>query len=102
MKTHMNLSGLAGICVATTLALVVSGCSESVARRDSMSSSFGNALATNTALQTVDPWPTYVENTRIKTDGTKASNAIESYRTPAPAESAETGATTAVAILPSS
>jgi hypothetical protein len=45
----------------------------------------GNAQDANAAIQTIDPWPPYVGNTRIPGDGRRAVNAIERmYRVPNP------------------
>lgn len=42
---------------------------EYFARRDSVSIGFGDANAANIATQTIDPWPAYAHNTRIKVNG---------------------------------
>jgi hypothetical protein len=38
-------------------------------RSDSITFSHGNAVAHNIAVQTIDPWPRYVGNSRIDVDG---------------------------------
>ncbi len=100
MKSQNKKINIAFTCAALTMAVALSGCSESVARRDTISPSFGNALASNTALQMVDPWPKYVENTRIRTDGTKASNAIDSYRAPPTDEGTQSNKGMTVEVAP--
>ena len=46
--------------------LVLSGCmTEDVLRYDGVTTSAGNAIAANTAMQMVDPWPRGVENTHL-------------------------------------
>lgn len=87
MNGSKKVSRLMGASTLLALTVAVSGCNQSIARRDSISPSFGNAMAANTALQTIDPWPRNVENTHIHTDGVKASNAIERYHTPVDSES---------------
>jgi hypothetical protein len=39
----------------------------------------GSAVAANEAIQTIDPWPRYVYNTRIPGDGARMTNAFEKY-----------------------
>jgi len=39
------------------------------ARRDSVTFGAGNAVAHNIAVQTIDPWPPYVHNSRINVNG---------------------------------
>lgn len=96
-----NSSKLIGLTTVLAVSVVVGGCNQSTARRDSIAPSFGNAMAANTALQTVDPWPRNVEDTHIHTDGTKATNAIERYHTPVDTEStSSTSAIEAVEIAP--
>ena len=94
MKNSNKFSKLAGISTLLATTVLVSSCNQAISRRDSLSPSFGNAMASNTALQTIDPWPRYVENTHIHTDGVKTGNAIERYQTPASSE--ETGSTSAI------
>ncbi len=76
---------------------VMTGCAEYRVRQDAIAPSFGNAMATNTALQTVDPWPRYVERTHVHTDGAKATNAIDAYR--APPETGTSGGNT-ISLVP--
>lgn len=49
-------------------------------RRDTISSSAGNANAANIATQTIDPWPPYVGNTHYPFDGRRAGVAITRYQ----------------------
>ncbi len=93
MKSLSKMYKAAGAFSTLAAMLMVSSCSESIARMDSIASSFGNAMAANTALQMVDPWPKYVEKTKIQTDGTKAANAVENYRSQKEVESIESGLT---------
>ena len=45
----------------------------------------GNAADTNAAIQTIDPWPSYVGNTHIRGDGRGMVGAVEQmYKTPNP------------------
>ncbi len=87
MNNSKKLTKLVGVSTLLVVSVIVSGCNQSIARRDSISPNFGNAMAANTALQTVDPWPRYVENTHIHTDGAKTGNAIENYQNPSSSSS---------------
>jgi hypothetical protein len=49
-------------------------------RRDSITSSAGNANASNIAVHTVDPWPRHAKNPRIPLDGHRAGIAITRYK----------------------
>lgn len=45
----------------------------------------GNAADANAAIQTIDPWPRYVGNTRIPGNGRRAVDSVERmYRVPNP------------------
>jgi hypothetical protein len=49
-------------------------------RRDTISSSAGNANAANIATQTIDPWPPYAKNTENHLDGQRARVGITRYQ----------------------
>jgi hypothetical protein len=49
-------------------------------RRDTITSSAGNANAANIATHTVDPWPPYAKNPRMNLDGRRAGLAITRYQ----------------------
>jgi hypothetical protein len=49
-------------------------------RRDTVTSSAGNANASNMAIQTIDPWPPYARNARLPLDGRRAAIAITRYQ----------------------
>jgi hypothetical protein len=49
-------------------------------RRDTITSSAGNANASNIATHTVDPWPRHAKNPRINLDGRRAGIAITRYQ----------------------
>jgi hypothetical protein len=78
-----NRSILKCAFVASLLAVVtlgVAGCEQYQARRDGITMGLGNANRHNIAVQTVDPWPEYVADTRIAIDGERARIANERYR----------------------
>lgn len=68
------------IALAAVLA-VLCGCSEYLDRRDTIALSGGNAVATNIATHTVDPWPRESANRNIAFNGVKMQSAVERYRT---------------------
>ena len=101
MKNSNKFSKLTSVSTLLAITLLVSSCNQVVSRRDSLAPSFGNAMAANTALQTIDPWPRNVENTHIHTDGVKTGNAIERYQTPVSSEeSSSSSAVQAAEIAP--
>lgn len=101
MKNSKKFSRLIGTSTLLAVTVLVSSCNQAVSRRDSLVPSFGNAMAANTALQTIDPWPRNVENTHIHTDGAKTGNAIERYQTPVGSEeSSSSSAVQAAEIAP--
>ena len=66
-----------GVIAATSLA----GCSDIYyVRRETVASGAGDAVASNIAVQTVDPWPPNVGNTRISMNGDRAVLAAQRYR----------------------
>jgi len=50
-------------------------------RREGVSFQAGNAVASNLAAQTIDPWPRAAFNQQINGDGERTQKAIERYRT---------------------
>ncbi|MDX8523751.1 hypothetical protein RFM68_04450 [Mesorhizobium sp. MSK_1335] len=54
------------LCIALLLAGFVSGCtSDDCVRAEGVTLAAGNAQASNTAMQMVDPWKYGVQNTRL-------------------------------------
>ena len=41
----------------------------------------GNAVASNIAVQTIDPWPPHASDRHLRSDGERTQKAIERYRT---------------------
>jgi len=60
---------------------VLGGCSEYLARRDTIALSGGDAVATNVVTHMVDPWPRESANRNIAFNGAKIETAYERYRT---------------------
>jgi hypothetical protein len=51
-------------------------------RIDTATTSSGNAQDVNTVTQMITPWPPYVHNRRLSTDGARMVGAVERYRDP--------------------
>jgi len=65
-----------------TLALVsLAGCSEYLARRDSISPLGGNTIEGDKLVQMVDPWPRASVDRDIAYSGIDIENAMERYKT---------------------
>ncbi len=66
-----------GVIAASALG----GCSDIYFdRRETVASGAGDAVASNIAVQTIDPWPPYVGDTRIAMNGDRAVIAAQRYR----------------------
>ena len=58
------------------VALGVSGCNhDDFVRTEGVTSGAGNAMAANTAMQMVDPWPAGVQDTRLRVPAARATAA---------------------------
>lgn len=70
-----------GLTVAALLALTLGGCMDDryTARRDSITRSAGDAIATNQATQTIDPWSPASKDKSTPTSGRKAATAAQRY-----------------------
>jgi hypothetical protein len=63
---------------AVALTLALAGCmSEDVLRYDGVTTGVGNAIAANTAMQMVDPWPAGVEDTHLRTPAVRETATSE-------------------------
>ena len=81
----------ARMLAAASLAAALVGCSAGEPFDDpfatygqrimTVSPTAGNTQAANAALQTVDPWPRYVYDTRIPADGARMVKAVQTYET---------------------
>ncbi len=62
--------------------VLLAGCSDIYFdRREALSFHAGDAVATNIAVQTIDPWPKSAGNRNIAYDGSRMQKAAERYRT---------------------
>lgn len=50
------------------------------ARRDSIALGLGNAVHSNRVIHTIDPWPSYSKNDKLKFDGQRMSLGITRYK----------------------
>ena len=66
--------------VAATLLL--SGCQDYLARRDTIAFHAGEAAAYNKAIHVIDPWPAASARTDIDFNGKRIVGAIERYEAP--------------------
>ena len=66
----------------STPALLLQGCYDDsyYAHRDTITLGAGDAIATNAAVHTVDPWPPHAKNTDIDLEGERARVAVERYQ----------------------
>lgn len=66
---------------ALLLSLPLAGCRDDyLDRRDSVTLGVGDAVATNAAAQTIDPWPAAARDRFPQTDGERVRNAVERYK----------------------
>lgn len=65
----MRIAAPLSICLAAALA----GCVSGNGRYDGVTTGAGDAIAANTAMQMVDPWPRGVEDTDLTTPAERAS-----------------------------
>ena len=76
------LSKARGLCLMTAfVAVTLAGCSKDyLVGRDTIALSAGDAMASDSVAQMVDPWPAYSADTRISFNGQKMQSAVERYR----------------------
>ncbi|TIS61941.1 MAG: hypothetical protein E5W93_05855 [Mesorhizobium sp.] len=78
-------------CIALLLAGAVSGCtSDDYVRTEGVTPAAGNAQASNTVMQMVDPWQYGVQNTRLLVPAQGASSATSAAGAKAGSASAST------------
>lgn len=51
-----------------------------LARRDTITLGAGDAMYTNRAIHTIDPWPRYARDTKLEFDGQRMSLGITRYQ----------------------
>lgn len=79
-----NKSGFRVLMPALVFAGTLAGCADAdlyLDRRDTITLSAGDAVASNIIVQTVDPWPRVAGNRNIPGNGDRMQAAGERYRT---------------------
>ena len=74
--TLLGVAAMTGVGVTFTSA----GDNQYFDRSDSITPGYGNSVAHNKAVQTVDPWPRYVRNNRINIDGKRIALGHSRYQ----------------------
>ncbi len=77
MRPSNNM--LRGFALAALFA-ALTGCSEYLDRRETISLGGGNSVATNEATQMVDPWPRASADRNIAYNGERMESAVARYR----------------------
>ena len=86
MRVHVKLT------VLIALAGLGSGCmSDEFRRADGLTDNAGNAVASNTVMQMVDPWQDGVEDTRLRVPAVRGSASDGAAASSATAPSQTTG-----------
>ena len=84
MSSSLKKSARWGVRIAALLAAaaVLQGCYEDryTAHRDGVTFGVGDSIASNSAIQTIDPWPESSDNPEIHMDADRARIAIERYK----------------------
>ncbi|KUM24917.1 hypothetical protein AU467_28635 [Mesorhizobium loti] len=79
------------LCIAVIFAGFASGCtSDDYVRTEGVTPAAGNAQASNTVMQMVDPWRYGVQNTRLLVPAQSTSSATSAAGAKAGSESAST------------
>ena len=74
----------AGRLALVAATLLLSGCQDYLARRDTIAFHAGEAAAYNKAIHIVDPWPAASARTDLDFNGRRIVDAIERYEAPQP------------------
>jgi hypothetical protein len=74
--TRLPRSARLGLAAVT---LLVAGCQDYAARRDTLAFHSGEAAAHNKAVHVIDPWPAAAVRSDIEFDGSRAVRTIERY-----------------------
>ena len=82
MKKHLTILA---VCAAP---LAVGACNQTYNETEGLTFQAGNAVAHNTALQLVDPWPAGVQDTNLVVPADRNGSATQAGAAEAPAEPA--------------
>ena len=80
LRTLQVLVGAIALAATASAALAYDPDDKYRARRDSITPELGNSVAHNIAVQTIDPWPPNVRNSRIDVDGERLQIGIQRYK----------------------
>jgi len=85
MNRDLKMTVKRALTVAVTggAILFLAGCYDRdyYTQSDSITLGAGDAVATNAATQTIDPWPPHAKDTDIDLEGPRAVVAVERYQT---------------------
>jgi hypothetical protein len=82
MRRSVNMLALRAVAAVVGLGTIVGSCSDMYYdRRETLLFGADDAVASNIAVQTIDPWPPYVYNRRAPANGERVAAAIKRYRT---------------------
>lgn len=73
---------------AVAVTLASAGCTDYLARRETIDAHAGEAMAYNRAIHIIDPWPAHAARTAIAVDGVRVERVMERYRSGEPAPAA--------------
>lgn len=71
------------LAIAVTFACA--GCTDYLARRETINAHAGEAMAYNRSIHVIDPWPAHAARTGIAVDGARVERVMERYRSGEPA-----------------
>ncbi|CDX12063.1 conserved exported hypothetical protein [Mesorhizobium sp. ORS 3324] len=82
-------------CIALLFAGALAGCtSDDYVRTEGVTTAAGNAQASNTAMQMVDPWQYGVQNTRLLVPAQRTSSTASAADQPASTKGTQTSTST--------
>jgi hypothetical protein len=82
MRRSSNIVAVRAVAATVVLGVLLAGCSDLYYdRRETILFGADNAVASNMAVQTIDPWPPGSANRRAPANGERVAAAIKRYRT---------------------
>jgi hypothetical protein len=82
MRRSVEMPVVHAVTVLIGLGIILAGCSDIYYdRRESILFGADDAVASNMATQTIDPWPSSSANRRAPANGERVAAAIKRYRT---------------------
>lgn len=86
----MSFASRLRLSFAIGITLVSAGCTDYLARRETINAHAGEAMAYNRAIHVIDPWPAHAARTAIAVDGVRVERVMDRYRNGEPAPAAPT------------